>query len=171
MPQAGPSVSPNRLWENQFGGLRASPSAAFADPNSVLQKWPRTCVKRHPRRGFRPVVMTTAAKGREMNHTKINAFGVRKACGFRRHHRRSTDRDQADHRSDARKCLGGGVERSITDDHLTEELHPRPPKDGTYPAVLRCDNDPELACSAMGDRPKAGASANRSRLKMRLGRC
>jgi hypothetical protein len=53
-----------------------------------------------------------------------------------------------------RECLGGVVDRSITGGDLIEE------PDGvgghrSYPAVLRCDNGPELACAAM-----AGWAAN-----------
>ncbi|ACC38561.1 transposase, ISMyma01_aa2 [Mycobacterium marinum M] len=50
-----------------------------------------------------------------------------------------------------RECLGGMVERSITGDHLTEELGRIAAGRGALPAVLRCDNGPELACSAMAD--------------------
>jgi transposase InsO family protein len=39
----------------------------------------------------------------------------------------------------------------ITGDHLTEELDRVAAQRGTYPAILRCDNGPELACSAMVD--------------------
>jgi len=46
-----------------------------------------------------------------------------------------------------RECLGGLVERCITG----ELDHPAQLRG--YPAVLRCDNGPELACAAMaGDR-------------------
>jgi putative transposase len=50
-----------------------------------------------------------------------------------------------------RECLGGMVERSITGEHLIDELDRLAAERGTYPAVLRCDNGPELACSAMAD--------------------
>ena len=50
-----------------------------------------------------------------------------------------------------RECLGGMVERSITSEHLTDELDRLAAERGTHPAVLRCDNGPELACSAMAD--------------------
>ena len=50
-----------------------------------------------------------------------------------------------------RECLGGMVERSITGEHLIAELDRLAAERGTYPAVLRCDNGPELACSAMAD--------------------
>jgi transposase InsO family protein len=50
-----------------------------------------------------------------------------------------------------RECLGGMVERSITGEHLISDLDRLAAKRGTYPAVLRCDNGPELACSAMAD--------------------
>ena len=50
-----------------------------------------------------------------------------------------------------RECLGGMVERSITGEHLIGELDRLAGERGTYPAVLRCDNGPELACSAMAD--------------------
>ena len=50
-----------------------------------------------------------------------------------------------------RECLGGLVERSITGEHLIAELDRLAAERGTYPAVLRCDNGPELACSAMVD--------------------
>jgi putative transposase len=50
-----------------------------------------------------------------------------------------------------RECLGGMVERRITGDQLIDELNRLAAQRGTFPAVLRCDNGPELACSAMAD--------------------
>ena len=49
-----------------------------------------------------------------------------------------------------RECLGGLVDRSITADVLIDELDRLATSRG-YPAVLRCDNGPELACAAMAD--------------------
>jgi putative transposase len=49
-----------------------------------------------------------------------------------------------------RECLGGLVERSITSDRLIDELDRLATTRG-YPAVLRCDNGPELACDTMAD--------------------
>ncbi len=49
-----------------------------------------------------------------------------------------------------RECLGGLVERSITADRLIDELD-RIAAGRGYPAVLRCDNGPELAYSVMAD--------------------
>jgi transposase InsO family protein len=49
-----------------------------------------------------------------------------------------------------RQCLGGLVERSITGDDLVDELERLALQHG-YPAVIRCDNGPELACTAMSD--------------------
>lgn len=49
-----------------------------------------------------------------------------------------------------RECLGGLVDRSITGDDLIDELDRLAQLRG-YPAVLRCDNGPELACAAMAD--------------------
>jgi putative transposase len=49
-----------------------------------------------------------------------------------------------------RECLGGLVERSITGEDLLDELD-RIAAGRSYPAVLRCDNGPELACQAMAD--------------------
>ena len=49
-----------------------------------------------------------------------------------------------------RECLGGLVARSITGDDLIDELDRLAVHRG-YPAVLRCDNGPELACAAMAD--------------------
>jgi transposase InsO family protein len=49
-----------------------------------------------------------------------------------------------------RECLGGLVERNITGDDLIDELDRLAAVRG-YPAVLRCDNGPELACAAMAD--------------------
>jgi putative transposase len=46
------------------------------------------------------------------------------------------------------ECLGGLVERSITGEDLIDELDRLAAVRG-YPAVLRCDNGPELACTAM----------------------
>lgn len=50
-----------------------------------------------------------------------------------------------------RECLGGMVARSITGENLINELDHLAGQRGTYPAVLRCENGPELACSAMAD--------------------
>jgi Integrase core domain len=49
-----------------------------------------------------------------------------------------------------RECLGGLVERNIIGRHLIDELD-RLAGDRGYPAVLRCDNGPELACAAIAD--------------------
>jgi putative transposase len=49
-----------------------------------------------------------------------------------------------------REALGGLVARSITSDHLISELD-RLATTAGHPAVLRCDNGPELACAAMAD--------------------
>lgn len=49
-----------------------------------------------------------------------------------------------------RECLGGLVERSITADRLIDELD-RIAIDRGYPAVLRCDNGPELAAAVMAE--------------------
>jgi len=49
-----------------------------------------------------------------------------------------------------RECLGGLVERSITANRLIDEPD-RIAVGRVYPAALRCDNGPELACSAMSD--------------------
>jgi putative transposase len=51
---------------------------------------------------------------------------------------------------DARECLGGLDDRSITGDILIDELDRLAQLRG-YPAVLRCDNGPELACAAMAE--------------------
>jgi transposase InsO family protein len=50
-----------------------------------------------------------------------------------------------------RECLGGIVGRSITGHHLIAELDRVAADRGTCPMVLRCDNGPEMACSAMAD--------------------
>jgi putative transposase len=52
-----------------------------------------------------------------------------------------------------RECLGRMVERSITGERLIGQLDRLAAERGTFPAVLRCDNGPELACAAMGDWP------------------
>lgn len=52
--------------------------------------------------------------------------------------------------STPRECLGGLVERSVTADVLIDELDRLAAQRG-YPAMLRCDNGPELACAAMAD--------------------
>ena len=49
-----------------------------------------------------------------------------------------------------RECLGGLVQRSITADILIDELDRLSLSRG-YPAALRCDNGPELACAALAD--------------------
>jgi hypothetical protein len=48
------------------------------------------------------------------------------------------------------ECLGGLVERLVTADRLIDELDRLATVCG-HPAVLRCDNGPELACEAMAD--------------------
>lgn len=50
-----------------------------------------------------------------------------------------------------RESLGGLVERSITGQDLAEELDRIAAERGTYPAVLRSDNGPEMSCVAMAD--------------------
>jgi hypothetical protein len=50
-----------------------------------------------------------------------------------------------------RECLGGLVERSIAGGELVSELDRLAAERGSYPAVLRCDNGPELACAAMAE--------------------
>ena len=50
-----------------------------------------------------------------------------------------------------RECLGGMVERNTTGEHLIAELDRLAVERGTYPVVLRCDNGPELACTAIAD--------------------
>jgi putative transposase len=49
-----------------------------------------------------------------------------------------------------RDCLGGLVDRNITSDDLIAELDRLAVNRGC-PAMLRCDNGPELACAAMAD--------------------
>ena len=49
-----------------------------------------------------------------------------------------------------RECLGGLVEHCVTADDLIDELDRLAAHRG-YPAVLRCDNGPELACAALAD--------------------
>lgn len=49
-----------------------------------------------------------------------------------------------------RECLTSLVDRSVTADVLIDELDRLAVTRG-YPAVLRCDNGPELACEAMAD--------------------
>src|SRR6185312_7623163 len=49
-----------------------------------------------------------------------------------------------------RECLTNLVDRSVTADVLIDELDRLALLRG-YPAVLRCDNGPELACEAMTD--------------------
>ena len=49
-----------------------------------------------------------------------------------------------------RECLGGLVERSVTADDVIGELDRLATQRG-HPAVLRCDNEPELACAAMAE--------------------
>ena len=49
-----------------------------------------------------------------------------------------------------RECLSNLVDRSVTGDVLIDELDRLALLRG-YPAVLRCDNGPELACEAMAD--------------------
>jgi hypothetical protein len=50
-----------------------------------------------------------------------------------------------------RECLGGLVKRGITREDVITQLDCLAGQRGTYPAVLRCDNGPELTCAAMAD--------------------
>jgi len=50
-----------------------------------------------------------------------------------------------------RESLGDLVERSITAEELINEPERLVVDRGAHPAVLRCDNGPELACAAMAD--------------------
>jgi transposase InsO family protein len=68
----------------------------------------------------------------------------------RRQHRRPPDQVVSIVDEHTRECLGGLVERSITGDDLIDELDRLAGQRG-YPAVLRCDNGPELAGQAMAD--------------------
>jgi putative transposase len=71
----------------------------------------------------------------------------------RRHRRRPTDQDRVHcGGTPNRACLGGLVDGNITSDDLVAELD-RLAVDRGYPAVLRCDKGPELACAAMADLP------------------
>jgi transposase InsO family protein len=56
-----------------------------------------------------------------------------------------------------RECLGGMVERSITGDYLIEEHARVAARRDTLPAILRCDNGPELSCSATVEWAKGNA--------------
>ena len=76
--------------------------------------------------------------------------GVGGGFPVRLHHRREAGQDLSIVDEHTRECLGGLVERSITGDRLIDELD-RLAADRGYPAVLRCDNGPELACTAMAD--------------------
>jgi putative transposase len=62
-----------------------------------------------------------------------------------------------------RECLGGMVERSITSEHLISELNRLAALRGAFPAVLRCDNGPELACGAMAQWAEGRSGCTSSR--------
>ena len=62
-----------------------------------------------------------------------------------------------------RECLGGLVDRNITSDELIAELD-RLAVDSGYPAVLRCDNGPELACAAVATEPANAPACTSSHL-------
>jgi hypothetical protein len=66
------------------------------------------------------------------------------------------------------------VERSITGEDLIAELDRLAVGPGAYPTVLRCDNGPELACTAMADwaqvaRHAAAAAITHPQLHLRAG--
>jgi len=61
-----------------------------------------------------------------------------------------------------RECPGGLVERGITGEELIAELDRLAAERGTYPAVLRCDNGPELACAAMANGPVSTSACTSS---------
>jgi hypothetical protein len=73
------------------------------------------------------------------------------ALSVRRHHRWPTDHIVSIVDEHTRKCLRGMVERSITSEHLITELDRPAAERGCYPTVLRCNNGPESACSAIAD--------------------
>jgi len=58
--------------------------------------------------------------------------------------------DFRNHDEHTRECLGGLVDRSVSADVLIDELDRLAAQRG-YPAVMRGDNGPELACDAMAD--------------------
>jgi putative transposase len=77
--------------------------------------------------------------------------GLGRGVPVRRHHRRQTGQDRV-HRGRAHPRMPRRAlwDRSITGDRLIDELD-RIALDRGYPAVVRCDNGPELACDAMAD--------------------
>jgi hypothetical protein len=61
---------------------------------------------------------------------------------IRRDHRRAPLKIVTIIDEHTRECLGGMVERSITGEHLVDELNRLAAERGMLPAVLRCDNAP-----------------------------
>ena len=162
------------------------------DPEAALRAWLRDYARDHPRRGFRSAYHDARGEGWIVNHKKIQRLWREEGLRVPRRRRRkrhgiSTAAAVAANRPDlvwaadfqfdvttdgrpikivsivdehTRESLGGLVER-----HITGELDRIAADRGAYPAVLRSDNGPEMACAAMAAwavSPGATATSSRS---------
>jgi putative transposase len=166
--------------QNRTTQRREPISTTVADPDAGLRSWLREYAKDHPRRGFRNAYHDARADGWAVNHTKLQRLwreeGLRVPQRRRKRLRTSTTPNPPI--ADApNKVWAVDFQFDATTDGRPKDrvdhrrAHPRmprrsgPPLDHWrqpdrrdrlatargYPAVLRCDNGPELACAAMSD--------------------
>ncbi len=159
-------------------------SQSPADPDAALRDWLRRYARAHPRWGHRWAYHDARADGWAVTHKKLQRLWREEGLRVPQRRRRkrpgtihpvpSADAPNRVWAADfqhysttdgrpikiasivdehTRECLGGLVERSITSDCLIGDLDRLAAIRG-YPAVLRCDNGPELACAAMADRAR-----------------
>jgi transposase InsO family protein len=154
-------------WREQHRATqrRAPASTTPADPDAALRTWLRDWAKAHPRRGFRNAHADARGEAWNVNHKKVQRLWREEGLRVPQPRRRkrvwlwtssstpplTADRSRTSPSwtSTPANASTGLVDRSITADRLIDELD-RIALD-RYPAVLRCDNGPEPACSAMAN--------------------
>jgi transposase InsO family protein len=126
------------------------------DPDAVLRGWLRQYAKDHPRRGFRPAYHDARADGWIVNHKRIQRLwreeGLRVPQRRRRKRHGSSTAPPTVVADAPNRVWAVDFQFDVTTgEHLVDELNRLAAERGMLAAVLRCDNGPELACSAMAD--------------------
>ncbi len=111
----------------------------MTDPDAGLRAWLRDWAKSHPRQGFRRAYHDARGEGWAVNHKKVQRLW--RDEGLRVPQRRR------------RKRLGDSTVTAVSADAPNRVWAVDFQFDATENGrpVLRCDNGPELACSAMAD--------------------
>ena len=142
---SGPRTHPRRGFRNAYADARGEGWAV--NHKKIQRLWREEGLRVPQRRRRKRLGTTTAPTGRRLT--------PRTGCG--RWTSSSTPPPTADPiklvsiiDEHTRECLTSLVDRSVTADVLIDELDRLALTRG-YPAVLRCDNGPELACEAMAD--------------------